>query len=59
MHQPLAKMLRFYHAALWANGAWTVALSKREHQSLDQLFKEVTNEQDERGVETAGKFGVI
>ena len=55
MHQPLAKMLRFYHAALWANGAWTVAPSKREHQSLDQLFKEVSHEPDERGVEDAGE----
>ena len=55
MHQPLAKMLRYYHAALWANGAWTVAPSKREHQSLDQLFKEVLHGQDERTDEDAGE----
>lgn len=48
-------MLRFYHAALWAAGAWTVTPSKREHQSLDQLFKEVLNEQDERTDEDAGE----
>ena len=59
MNQPLAKMLRFYHAALWANGAWTVAPSKREHQSLDQLFKEVLHEPDERGVEDASEFSGV
>jgi hypothetical protein len=36
--EPLAKMLRYYHAALWANGAWTVAPREKTGETLAQLF---------------------
>jgi hypothetical protein len=35
---PLVRLLGYYHAALWVNGAWTVRPAKRETASLEALF---------------------
>jgi hypothetical protein len=43
---PLAMLLRIYHAALWANGAWTI---RRTNKPLESLFpaQQTEDEDDE------------
>ena len=45
----LTRLLDYYHAALWVNGAWTVKPEKREKTTLEQLFANisVTDEDDD------------
>jgi hypothetical protein len=51
MNAPLARMLKYYHAALWANGAWTrKAASKEKVKSAEELlanFKPIFEEDDD------------
>jgi hypothetical protein len=50
MRAPLVRLLRLYHAALWANGAWTVPPVKAgEGRSIDALFTDLqrVREQDD------------
>lgn len=51
MRAPLAKLLRYYHACVWANGAWTrKAASADKVASVDQMlanFKPQTSEDDD------------
>ena len=44
---PLVRLLGYYHAALWVNGAWTVRLAPRETASLEELFKALPDENDD------------
>lgn len=37
-------LLRIYHAALWANGAWTI---RRTNKPLENLFPAQQTEEDE------------
>ena len=41
---PLAQMLRVYHAAIWANGAWTI---RRKETPLESLFPAQQQEEDD------------
>ena len=36
---PLVRLLRYYHAALWVNGAWTIKrASPVQGQTIEALF---------------------
>lgn len=37
-------LLKFYHATIWGNGAWTV---KRKHAPLEELFPVVPQVEDD------------
>lgn len=42
MRAPLVRLLKLYHAALWANGAWTVPPVKAgEGRNIDALFTDL------------------
>ena len=43
---PLVRLLGYYHAALWVNGAWTVR-AKRETASLEALFAAIPNDESD------------
>ena len=51
MTAPLAKLMRYYHAALWVNGAWTrKSASKDKVASVEDLlatFKPAFEEDDD------------
>jgi hypothetical protein len=51
MTAPLAKLLRYYHACVWANGAWTrKAASAEKVASVDEMlakFVPQTSEEDD------------
>lgn len=51
MRAPLVRLLKLYHAALWANGAWTVPpVRAGAGVSVDALFtsaQRVREEDDE------------
>jgi hypothetical protein len=40
-------LLRVYHAALWANGAWTVRRNKAPMEILFPVQQQVEDEDDE------------
>ena len=44
---PLVRLLGYYHAALWVNGAWTVRPAARETASLEELFSALPDESDD------------
>lgn len=47
---PLSRMLRLYHCALYAEGAWTVPVGKPKDTEFDELAKfasMLTSEDDE------------
>jgi len=44
---PLARLMRYYHAALWINGAWTVKPSgPQAMQTVDELLRTVPIDED-------------
>jgi len=51
MQAPLAKLMRYYHAALWVNGAWTrKAASKDKVANVEEMlanFKPSFEEEDD------------
>jgi len=44
---PLARALEYYHAALWANGAWTVRHERTAAQELARLAAYVDDEDED------------
>jgi hypothetical protein len=50
---PLIRLLRYYHAAIWSNGAWTrLPVEKEKVKSIDSMFQEVAsklNEEEDYG----------
>lgn len=52
MRAPLAKLMRYYHAALWANGAWTRKIASKakvaDVETMLQNFKPI--EEDDDGI---------
>ena len=51
MEAPLAKLMRYYHAALWVNGAWTrKSASKDKVATVEEMlanFKPTIEEDDD------------
>ena len=53
LKMPLARALKYLHAALWANGAWTVKPQPRavREAGLQSLFAQLPAFADEEGDE--------
>jgi hypothetical protein len=48
MRAPLVRLLKLYHAALWANGAWTVLPVKAgAGRNIDALFTNLQRVRDQ------------
>jgi hypothetical protein len=44
---PLTRLLSYYHAALWVNGAWTVKQKAQDMGRLEELFAARPNESED------------
>ena len=48
MRAPLARLMRYYHAALWINGAWTVKPSgPKAVETVDELLRSVAIDEED------------
>jgi hypothetical protein len=43
---PMSRALQYYHAALWTNGAWTIAPRESAAAELERLFSAFDNPED-------------